>query len=734
MVSPTPRRVQFYPFADLETNFTIDHDSAITVPEHITNNITDSISLSINNGEHNTIKLTDCTDDNHKVINTTDNTDGINTAVNTTDNTDGNKTAINITGSTDGNNTVIDCTVSIDDKHTSDIKNSDIAFDNVNNAKTISKVSDLSPTLTPSCIRYSDIPSKILEVTHTEPKLQVQSKPELYDETLALFSQITLQPVEEINTALNTKIESMPIKPKTNKSDTHIEHQHSILNTFGSLSQIESESPVKSGLESIHQTEPGPLVQNLPELSAPIELEQATFSKLESISQTETKLLVQKATEFSPSELEQTNVSKLKFSSQTEMEPLVQKVPNPPPFIDSGQLIPDEATTQIEPRAVAQNKLQTVPHSGHEPPTSREPTPSSQRNVTIVRDSPEPIAKPMKKKDPRGRKPKAVTNQSGQNSSFKPTKNISAKVANPIVASTSNSAPMKRSKRQADKQAALKAAAEEAQRQATAASIRLVEAQIAAETAQQVEFSQQTKSAQQASVKVSVNDNPVKVQDIIVISDTEVVPVPKKPMRKRPVKKTPLKKIKNSLVIAGAAAQDNSMGQTSTANIMLNPINTRSTKKNNIGKALIKVPTQHDTTEGDIESEPNMSLGVRQRRATSTAISYKDFDTDYSEDEAPRPKGKRKTSVKAKEASKNSSKPVKETLNSVAARPKRAKKTTSVVPVHTDADDEVKETEIAQIKISKKRVLSAEKDEKLQMLLQSRESKLTKVELRVSLK
>ncbi|KAG2201220.1 hypothetical protein INT47_013031 [Mucor saturninus] len=383
-----------------------------------------------------------------------------------------------------------------------------------------------------------------------------------------------------------------------------------------------------------------------------------------------------------------------------------------------------------------------------------------------------PVEVPVRKKDPRGRKPKAKTNPEGVTKSSKSAPKKKAIKATESGES-SNTPTIKKSKRQADKQALLKAAAEEEERQAAAMSIRLVEERITmeAEHARQLELAQkvqaeaieqaghveeirlgqpdepspqvlllqqdepfqQAESSQQIPRDVGTNSQP----EIIHITDTEIEVLPKKPVKKKLVKKA-----KKNPTKARTIGQEPLSELVTMEETMLEPIQTGSHSKKQAFSKDISVG--HSRRDANDEYVPDKNVQPtfktlttgRKKRAAATSVSYKDYDLDEIEEEAPRKKREKNLNPKVKEALSSSSKPVK----AVVARPKRSSGKTIEVEengplnaIYIDTDDEVKETEIAQIETSKlilTQKSSDAQDNKLMRLLQSKDSKLVQANFR----
>ncbi|KAG2205392.1 hypothetical protein INT47_007177 [Mucor saturninus] len=251
-----------------------------------------------------------------------------------------------------------------------------------------------------------------------------------------------------------------------------------------------------------------------------------------------------------------------------------------------------------------------------------------------------PVEVTVRKKDPRGRKPKAKVNPERMT---KPSESELKKKAFKTAESageSSNTPTIKKSKRLADKQASLKAVAKEEERQAAAISIRLVE-----EPTQTSGHSEKQAFGKDVSVGHSRHD-----------ANDEYVP--------------------------------------------------------------------HEDSQATFKT---LNSG-RKKRAAATSVSYKDYDLDEIEEEAPRKKREKTLTLKAKEALESSSKPAK----TVVTRAKRSSGKTKVVEennpfnaINIDTDDEVNETEIAKIHTSK-----PDQNNMLKRLLQSKDSKLVQVNFR----
>lgn len=373
---------------------------------------------------------------------------------------------------------------------------------------------------------------------------------------------------------------------------------------------------------------------------------------------------------------------------------------------------------------------------------------------------PAPIEVPVRKKDPRGRKPKALTNPQGVTNPVKAPSKKKPKATN--MGESSTSAPIiKKSKRQADRQALLKAAEEEEERRAADISIRLVDERIAtdAENARQLELVQknqardnveaeyiprteptlqQLKSSQQgeSSQHTSFDAN-TKPSEIIDITDTESEFTTKKSGKKKLVK---TKKNSNK---SHAITESSFTELDSIEDSMLDPIESSSrSKKHGSGKGVAGSHSQKDINDEYVpknDGQPALKTltSGRKRRAATTTVSYKDFELEELEEDVPRTKREKKLTPKAREALENASKHVK----AVVGRPKRTSVKTKeadinspVDPIYIDTDDEVKETEIAQItRPIHDQASSDNEEDELTTMLQSRDSKLVQADFRVSL-
>ncbi|KAG2199400.1 hypothetical protein INT47_001582 [Mucor saturninus] len=251
-----------------------------------------------------------------------------------------------------------------------------------------------------------------------------------------------------------------------------------------------------------------------------------------------------------------------------------------------------------------------------------------------------PVEVTVRKKDPRGRKPKAKVNPERVT---KPSESELKKKAFKTTESageSSNTPTIKKSKRLADKQVLLKAVAEEEDRQAASISIRLVE-----EPTQTSGHSEKQAFGKDVSVGHSRPD-----------ANDEYVP-------------------------------------------------------HEDGQAAFKTLTNG-----------------RKKRAAATSVSYKDYDLDEIEEDAPRKKREKKFTLKAKEALKSFSKPAKTVVTRAKRSSGKAKEVEENGPfnvIHNETDDEVKETEVAKIHTSK-----SDQDNKLKRLLQSKDSKLVQINFR----
>lgn len=234
------------------------------------------------------------------------------------------------------------------------------------------------------------------------------------------------------------------------------------------------------------------------------------------------------------------------------------------------------------------------------------------------------------------------------------------------------------------------------------------------------------KRSKRQAAKQAANET---AQDIEII-DTEVAPIEKKARRKGPAKKNK-KGYVYELIPDNDIIEDYISEHESAEDYI---------PEYNISK--LANPAPDSRTAG------------RKRRTAAINVSYTQVDDSdsSSEDEMPKPKRDRKISLKAKESKKciaessevvqKKSKSTQEKLKSTDApivRPKRAtktkepKETSPIDTVFVDTNNEVKETEIAESNTVKDDEQNNEQEKKIEMLLQSRESKLVDADFKVSL-